>query len=49
MVQKPNFRSCGTSTSPLLDGFLFRNGAGTDLLNTDRNGIIIENGTALTN
>jgi hypothetical protein len=33
---KTYFRSGGTSTSPLLDGFIFRNGqAGTDLLNID--------------
>ena len=46
---KTYFKSCGTSTSPLLDGFIFRNGAGTDLLNIDGNGTIVGNGTALTN
>ncbi len=49
MLQKTYFISCGTSTSPLLDGFIFRNGAGTDILNKDGNGTIIGNGTALTN
>ena len=46
---KTYFRSCGTSTSPLLDGFIFRNGAGTDILNINGNGTIVGNGTALTN
>ena len=32
---KTYFRSCGTSTSPLLDGFILRNGVGTDILNID--------------
>ena len=33
---KAYFQSGGTSTSPLLDWFIFRNGqAGTDLLNVD--------------
>ncbi len=47
--QKTYFRGCGTSTSPLLEGFIFRNGAGTDILNIDGNGTIAGNGTALTN
>ncbi len=46
---KTYFRSCGISTSPLLDGFIFRNGAGTDILNIDGNGNIAGNGTSLTN
>jgi hypothetical protein len=46
---KTYFRSCGTSGSPLLDGFIFRNGAGTDILTINGNGTIIGNGTALTN
>ena len=46
---KTYFRSCGTSTSPLLDGFIFRNGAGTDILTINGNGVMVGNGTALTN
>ncbi len=44
------FKSGGTSTSPLLDGFIFRNGqAGTDLLNIDGLGNSTQLGTLLVN
>jgi len=45
---KTYFKSGGTSTSPLLDGFIFRNGqAGTDLLNIDGSGNSTQLGTLL--
>jgi hypothetical protein len=45
---KTYFRSGGTSASPLLDGFIFRNGqAGTDLLNIDGSGNSTQLGTLL--
>jgi hypothetical protein len=45
---KTYFRSGGTSTSPLLDGFIFRNGqAGTDLLYIDGSGNSTQLGTLL--
>jgi hypothetical protein len=44
------FKSGGTSTSPLLDGFIFRNGqAGNDLLNIDGSGNSTQLGTLLVN
>ena len=46
---KTYFRSCGTSISPLLDGFIFRNGAGTDLLNIDGSGNSTQLGRLLVN
>ena len=45
---KTYFRSGGTSTTPLLDGFIFRNGqAGTDLLNIDGSGNSTQLGSLL--
>jgi len=38
---KTYFRSCGTSASPSLDGFVLRNGPGTDLLTIDGNGAAV--------
>jgi hypothetical protein len=50
MEQKHILRSGGISTSPLLDGFIFRNGhAGTNLLNIDINGNSTQLGRLLVN
>ena len=38
---KTYFRSCGTSGSPLLDGFIFRNWTGTDILTINGNGVMV--------
>jgi hypothetical protein len=42
-------RSCGTSTSPLLDGFKFRNRTWTDSLNIDGSGNSTQLGSLLVN